>query len=134
MELRTAQPWVGLGRQGSDAAGGKKWLSGSEKGNGSFAADTPGASLLPPAPIVSALPCPPKMMKSFGFSCPIYTGFLGGSVVKNPPAKAEDAGLVPGSGRSPGEGNGNPLQFSCQGNPMDRGDWSSNPWAHKSQT
>ena len=34
---------------------------------------------------------------------------------------AEDAGLIPGSGRSPGEGNGNPLQYSCLGNPMDIG-------------
>ena len=41
--------------------------------------------------------------------------------VKNPPADAGDAGLIPGSGRSPGEGNGNPLQYSCLGNPMDRG-------------
>ena len=43
-------------------------------------------------------------------------GFPGGSVVKNPPASARDAedmGLIPGSGRSPGEGNGNPLQYSC---------------------
>ena len=47
-------------------------------------------------------------------------------VVKNLPANAEDvrdAGLIPGSGRSPGEGNGNPLQFSCLGKPMDRGAW-----------
>ena len=48
-------------------------------------------------------------------------GFPGGSVVKNPPANAGDLGLIPGSGRSPGEGNGNPLQYSCLGNPMDRG-------------
>ena len=47
-------------------------------------------------------------------------GFPGGSVVKNPPANARDAGLIPGLGRSPGEGNGNPLQYSCLGNPMDR--------------
>ena len=43
-------------------------------------------------------------------------GFPGGSVVENPPASARDAedmGLIPGSGRSPGEGNGNPLQYSC---------------------
>ena len=38
-----------------------------------------------------------------------YLGFPGGSVVKNPPASAEDTGLIPGSGRSPGEGNDNPL-------------------------
>ena len=44
-----------------------------------------------------------------------------GSVIKKLPANAGDAGLTPGSGRSPGEGNGNPLQYSCLGNPMDRG-------------
>ena len=48
---------------------------------------------------------------------------LGGSVVKNSPANSEDLGLIPGLGRSPGEGNGNPLQYSCLENPMDRGDW-----------
>ena len=50
-------------------------------------------------------------------------GFPGGSVVKNPPANAGDAGLIPESGRSPGRGNGNPLQYSCLENPMDRGTW-----------
>ena len=47
-------------------------------------------------------------------------------VVKNPPANAgdiRDAGLIPGSGRSPGEGHGNPLQYSCLENTMDRGAW-----------
>ena len=44
-------------------------------------------------------------------------------MVKNPPASAGDVGLIPGPGRSPGEGNGNPLQYSCLGNPMDRGYW-----------
>ena len=44
-------------------------------------------------------------------------------VVKNPPANAGDVGLIPGSGRSPGEGNGIPLQYSCLENPMDRGAW-----------
>jgi len=42
-------------------------------------------------------------------------------VVKNPPANVRDAGSIPGSGRSPEEGTGNPLQYSCLGNPMDRG-------------
>ena len=46
--------------------------------------------------------------------------FPGGSAVKNPPAIAGDKGSIPGSGRSPGEGNGNPLQYSCLGSPMDR--------------
>ena len=49
----------------------------------------------------------------------------GGSVVKNPPANAGDVGSVLGSGRSPGEGKGNPLQYSCLGNPMDRGAWQA---------
>ena len=40
-------------------------------------------------------------------------GFPGGTVVKNLPADSRDAGLIPGSGRSPGGGNGNPLQYSC---------------------
>ena len=50
-------------------------------------------------------------------------GFLGGSVVKNLPANAGDAGSIPGMGKSPGEGNGNPLQYSCLGNPIDREAW-----------
>ena len=44
-------------------------------------------------------------------------------MVKNPPANAGAAGLIPGLGRSPGEGSGKPLQYSCLGNPMDRGAW-----------
>ena len=44
-------------------------------------------------------------------------------VVKNLPANAGDTGSIPGLGRSSGEGNGNPLQYSCLGNPMDRGAW-----------
>ena len=53
-------------------------------------------------------------------------GFPGGSVAKNLPANAGDRGnacLIPGSGRSPGGGNGNSLQYSCLENPMDRGAW-----------
>ena len=50
-------------------------------------------------------------------------GFPNGSVVKNLPASAGHLGLIPGSGRSLGEGNGNPLQYSCLGNSMDRGAW-----------
>ena len=51
--------------------------------------------------------------------------FPGGSVVKNPPANVGDVGLIPGLGRSPGEGNGNPLQYSCLENPMNRGAWQA---------
>ena len=55
-------------------------------------------------------------------------GFPGGSVVMNLPASAgdvRDAGLIPESGRSPGEGNGNPLQCSCLENLMKRGPWQA---------
>ena len=53
-------------------------------------------------------------------------GFPGGLVVKNPPdssGDARDSGSIPGSGRFPGEGNDNPLQYSCLENHMDRGTW-----------
>ena len=64
-----------------------------------------------------------------------FWGFPGGSAVQNLSANAGDVSSIPGSGRSPGVGNGNPLQYSCLGNPMDRGAW----WAEvhgvtKSQT
>ena len=53
----------------------------------------------------------------------ILGGFPCGSEVKNRPADAEDVGSIPGSGKSPGEGNGNPLQSSCLKNSMNRGAW-----------
>ena len=52
----------------------------------------------------------------------IYS-FPGGSVIRKLPANAGDMGMIPGSGRSPGERHGNSLQYSCLGNPMDRGVW-----------
>ena len=54
-----------------------------------------------------------------------FWGFPGGSVGKNPPANAGDAGSIPGLGRLPEEGNGNPLQYSGLENPMDRGAWQA---------
>ena len=53
----------------------------------------------------------------------ICEDFPGGSVVKNQPVKAGDADSIPGLGTSLGEGKGNPLQYSCLGNPMDREAW-----------
>ena len=50
-------------------------------------------------------------------------GFLDGSAGKESAYNVGDLGLIPGLGRSPGEENGNPLQYSCLGNPMDRGGW-----------
>ena len=53
----------------------------------------------------------------------VTTSCPGGSEVKASACNAGDLGLIPGSGRSPGEGNGNPLQYSCLENPMDGGAW-----------
>ena len=53
----------------------------------------------------------------------IYRASQVALVVKNTPANAGHSGLIPGLGRSPGGGHGNPLQYSCLKNPMDRGVW-----------
>ena len=71
----------------------------------------------------------PEMMLNIYITSNVYTGsFPGSSVVKNPPASAGDArdpGSIPGSGRSSGEGNGEPLQYSHLENPMDGGAWQA---------
>ena len=54
-----------------------------------------------------------------------YFVFPGGSAVKNLPVDVGSSSLIPGLGRSPGEGNDNPLQYSCLGNPMDIGAWKA---------
>ena len=60
----------------------------------------------------------------------LFTSFPGGSVLKNPPANAGDVGLIPGLGRSPGGGNGNPLQY-CLENPHGQRSLASySPWGH----
>ena len=56
---------------------------------------------------------------------PSTWGFLGGLVVKNPPASAGNVGLIPGSGQSSGEGNGYSFQYSCLENSTDRGAWQT---------
>ena len=62
----------------------------------------------------------------------IHLGFPVGSEVKNPPAISEDLDSISGPRRSPGEGNGSPLQYPCLGNPMDRGAWRATVhWAAK---
>ena len=60
-------------------------------------------------------------------------GFPGGSEGKASACNAGDPGLIPGLGRSPGEGNSNPLQYSCLENPMAGGTWQAtySPWGHK---
>ena len=67
--------------------------------------------------------CSPWGHKESDATYRLNSNIILGSVVMNLPANAGDIGLVPGSGRSPGEGNGNPLQYSCLENPMDRGAW-----------
>ena len=73
-----------------------------------------------------------KRLSSSRSSSMVYLGFPGGTVVKNPPVNPGDAASISGSGTSPREGNGNPLQYSCLGNPMDRGAWwVKSPWGLK---
>ena len=67
-----------------------------------------------------------KVSKPENLNLTLYSwslGSPGGSVVKNPPASSGNTGLIPDLGISPGERNGTPLQYSCLGNPMDRGAW-----------
>ena len=69
----------------------------------------------------------PGYTSALGLDGPAYChnaqGFPAGSAVKDLPANAGDVGLIPGSGRSPGKGSGDPLQYSCLENPMGRGAW-----------
>ena len=58
-------------------------------------------------------------------------GFPGVSDSKESAGNVEDLGLIPGLGRSPGEGNGNPLQYSCLENSMDRGAWQAAVWGRR---
>ena len=64
-------------------------------------------------------------LKLFSLVYMVYMDFAGVAPVKNPPANAGDPGSIPGSGRSSGDGNGNPLQYSCLENPMDKGAWGA---------
>ena len=64
-----------------------------------------------------------SMMKQVGLA--FLLAFPHSLVGKESACSAGDLGLIPGSGRSPGEGNGNPLQYSCLENPIDRGAWQA---------
>ena len=70
---------------------------------------------------------------AWGWKEEMGEGFSGGSDGKNNTYNVGDLGSIPGSGRSPGEGNGNALQYSCLENPMDGGAWwaTYSPWGHK---
>ena len=63
--------------------------------------------------------------------CIKQVGFPGGASGKESASNAGDLGSIPGSGRSPGEGHGNPLPHSCLENPMDSGAWCASPQGHK---
>ena len=76
-----------------------------------------------PSGVPSSQPC-------LDLGCRSSWGFPGGSDTKGSACNAGDLGLIPGSGRSPGEGNGNPLQYSCLENPMDRGAWWATDTTH----
>ena len=61
----------------------------------------------------------------FSIMAKTFVGFPSGSGGKESACDARDLGLIPGSGRSPAKGNGNPLQYHCLENPMDRGGWQA---------
>ena len=77
----------------------------------------------------------PSKGEEINFGVFIYLGFPGSSDGKESACNTRDPALIPGSGRSPGEGNGKPLQYSCLGNPRDREAWRATPHgAAQSQT
>ena len=108
--------------------------------------DSPGTPTSPllPLPLAHSSPVTVSWLVTgfmagycYGLNCvPFrkYTGFPGGSVVKNPPANPGDPGLIPGSGRCPGEGNGTPLQYSCLENPTEEPGGLQSMGSQKSQT
>ena len=71
-----------------------------------------------------------SLFTEFTSSLRVERGFRGGSVVKNLPANAQNAGSIPGVGQSLGEGNDNPFQYSYLENPMDRGAWGHKTVRH----
>ena len=88
-------------------------------------ADLPEPEIEPGSPTLQVDSLPTEL-SVYMYLSPIW-GFPGGSDGKESTCNAENLGSIPGSGRSPGEGNGNPLQDSCLENPMDRGSGYS-PW------
>ena len=74
--------------------------------------------------------CQPRSCSLADFTS-LWLGFPGSSVGKESACNAGDPGSIPGWGRSPGEGNGNPLQYSCLENPTDRGAWQATVWGHR---
>ena len=73
---------------------------------------------------VCCSPLPPPKLPMGSQNTPSWKrGFLDGTVAKDPLASAGDSGSISGLGRSPGAGNGSPLQYSCLENPVDRGAW-----------
>ena len=91
--------------------------------------DLPDAGIEPGSPALQAdaLPSEPPGKWLSTVPAEYYSTwvFPGGASGKEPACSAGDPGSIPGPGRSPGEGNVNPLQYSCLGNPMDRGAWQA---------
>jgi len=100
--------------------------------------DPPGPGIKPRSPALAGrffTTEPPVKPSVYFFVLTQVKGFPSGSVVKNLPANTEDVGWIPGSGRLPRGGNGNPLQYSCLGNPINRGTWWATAYGvSKSQT
>ena len=124
---------------------GPRWLAGTKPGWNQrrfvlfihrcfWGVQVPGPTLGLGFPVTLGCPCPMRLVlhthtHTQTHTHTLYCGkilityFPDGAVVKNPPANAGDMGSIPRLGRSPEGGNGNPLQYSCLENPMDRGAW-----------
>ena len=146
-------PFFSWGNKNHSWGGIEKWTSLTRKYF--LLHPTSLLALHPPALFVWSLPCRPLSPPSLGhrplflpwclpiatftsinylfaFEITSHSLFKRASVVKNLLAKAGDLGSIPESKRSPGGGNGNPLQYSCQGDPMERGAWQAySPWDRK---
>ena len=124
-----AWDWFG-GRQFSTTRGGENFPGGSDGKVSAYNAgdqgSIPGSERSPregngnPLHILAAIPTPHQKRGSKK-----YLDFPSGSDGKVSAYNARDLGSIPGSGRSPREGNGTPLQYSCLENPMDRGAWQA---------
>ena len=89
-----------------------------------FPGDLSDPGMAPRSPALQVDSSPDELLGKIIYVCmSVYMGFPGGSEVKASASNVGDLGSIPGLGRSPGEGNGNPLQYSCLKNPMDKGAW-----------
>ena len=121
--LLTAEGWWGCSGSGGSGLWG---FLPSEEGKRNLISGLLGPTSPTPLPLSTSLPhALPKLLFNCSLFSPLHAsgGFPGGSDDQASACNVGDLGSIPGAGRSPGEGNGNPPQYSCLKNPMDGGAW-----------